>query len=438
MKKLNLRGVGKVFRFTLARHTSQKSYIALTVIVAILLFGLVFALTLFPNLPDDDAIIDGDIVYPTLVLLCDATDPDGDGKWIDASLGDIPYRVVADVNTALAQADPYTVIVAIDGNGQDSFEITLLTTDDTALTYDAIDEIAFYARHSFNRELYRRSGIQIDSDYSVYTDLPYQLPPEDAETDEFDEGLREIIEMSVSVIVIFVMYFMVLMYGQTAAGSVMLEKTSKLMDFFLVSVSTPALMLGKVLAVSCAAIIQVTAWIVSAGGGWWIGSAILRAIVPDVEGGVLSGLFAQLEGLFSPLGVIIALLCIVFGFILYCGLAAVGGALASKQEDLSSTNGIFTMALVISYLLALFSGTGIVSTAPWLIYFPFTAILVTPGRAITGSISPVEGLISVVLVALTAFVVILLSGKIYTMMAFYRGNPPKLSDLPRLFKKNNS
>ena len=37
MKKLNLRGCGKIFRFVLTTHMSQKSYIALTIIVAILL-----------------------------------------------------------------------------------------------------------------------------------------------------------------------------------------------------------------------------------------------------------------------------------------------------------------------------------------------------------------------------------------------------------------
>ncbi len=435
MKNLNLRGCGKIFRFTLSRHMSQKSYIALTVIVALLLFGVVFSLTLFPNLPKDGDTAADKSVMPTSVLLCD---PDAGDNWLAPLLGDIPCSMAADVNTALAEADPYTLIVAVakDGSG---YNITLLTTDDTAVSYDAISAMSALAGDGFRSELYRRTGLPTDPDLSINSDLNLMLPQEGPDMNvSADQGMMEIVEMVISFVVIFVMYFMVLMYGQTAASSVMLEKTSKLMDFFLVSVSTGALMLGKVLAVSAAAIVQMTVWIVSAAGGWWIGSAVLSAMVPCTDSGAVAQLFKLLGGLFSPAGVIIALLCIVFGFVLYCGLAAVGGALASKQEDLSSTNGIFTMALVVSYLLALFSGTGLVATAPWLIYFPFTAILVTPGRAISGSISPLEGALSVAIVALTAFVVILLSGKIYTMMAFYRGNPPKLSDLPRLLKKNKS
>jgi hypothetical protein len=35
-----------------------------------------------------------------------------------------------------------------------------------------------------------------------------------------------------------------------------------------------------------------------------------------------------------------------------------------------------------------------------------------------------EGIISLLIVALTAFLFVLLAGKVYTLMSFYRGNPP--------------
>jgi ABC-type Na+ efflux pump permease subunit len=117
---------------------------------------------------------------------------------------------------------------------------------------------------------------------------------------------------------------------------------------------------------------------------------------------------------------------IAVGFLFYCSLAAIGGSMASKPEDLASTNMIFTLAVVASFLISMFSGTsnGMVSTDKWLIYFPFTAILVTPGRAMTGAVTITEGIISILLVAVFAFFGVLLAGKIYEMMSFYRGNPP--------------
>ena len=41
---------------------------------------------------------------------------------------------------------------------------------------------------------------------------------------------------------------------------------------------------------------------------------------------------------------------------LYCALAGIGGALASKTEDLSSANAIFTLILVVSFFGALAGG----------------------------------------------------------------------------------
>ncbi len=443
MKKLNLRGCGKIFRFVLTTHMSQKSYIALTLIVSVLLFGAVFAVTLFPNLPDNqiEALPDNEqgLAPISRLVVYDTTITPPDSSWLSDAVSDAACLPAVSLDEAQALSDIRTLIVVISA-GEDGYYIDVLRPDNSELSRADAADWSYHISSLFREELYRRAGIDPSSpsrDYDVSSDLEFHLPAEDIDVDEeqeFPDDLRGVVEMIVSILIIFIMYFMVLLYGQTAAGSVMLEKTSKLMDFFLVSVDTASLMLGKVLAISVAAIIQVTAWIASAAGGWWIGSAILRSIVHDASAGQLTELFSQLSGLFSPVGIAVALLCIVFGFILYCGLAAIGGALASKPEDLSSTNGIFTMALVISYLMALFSGTGMVSDAQWLVYFPFTAILVTPGRALTGSISPLTGIISAALVAVTAFVVILLAGKVYTLMAFYRGNPPKLSDLPKLLK----
>lgn len=49
---------------------------------------------------------------------------------------------------------------------------------------------------------------------------------------------------------LMLLYFLVLLYGQSTAASVILEKTSKLMDLFLVSVEPGAMVLGKVLALT--------------------------------------------------------------------------------------------------------------------------------------------------------------------------------------------
>ncbi|MBQ9079772.1 MAG: ABC transporter permease [Clostridia bacterium] len=447
MKKNYFRGCGKVFNFTLSRSLGTKSYIALTLILAILLFGTVFAVTLVPQLPDSTTPApDGaqNTLTPlSRVIVCDSTVDNGSVSWLYSIADGVTVSAAPSLEAADTLADAYTLIVAVSAD-EAGYAINVLTTDDSLLTPYDRTVYADLVGEAFRGELLRRAGVDASllEDNTTVTPSVVGGSDESISADGADEdafsGLRELVAMVVSFLVIFVMYFMILFYGQSAANSVMMEKTSKLMDFFLVSVNPGAMILGKVLASALAAIIQVSVWLLSAAGGWWGGRLAVKLLVPNAADSDFSAMLALLEGLFTPGGIIIAILTIVAGFLLYCSLASIGGALASKPEDLSSTNGIFAMVLVASFLLSLYAGStsemGMISSASWLIYLPFTAILVTPGRALSGSITLLEGGISVALILLFAFIVMFIAGKIYSLMSFYRGNPPKLTSLPAMIK----
>ena len=75
---------------------------------------------------------------------------------------------------------------------------------------------------------------------------------------------------------LMLLYFLVLLYGQSTAASVILEKTSKLMDLFLVSVEPGAMVLGKVLATALAGLLQLAVWAAGLAGGFAIGGAVVR------------------------------------------------------------------------------------------------------------------------------------------------------------------
>ena len=97
---------------------------------------------------------------------------------------------------------------------------------------------------------------------------------------------------------LMLLYFLVLLYGQSTAASVILEKTSKLMDLFLVSVEPGAMVLGKVLATALAGLLQLAVWASGLAGGFAIGGAVVRqtgVTLPLLE--VLKGV-GRLKGLF--------------------------------------------------------------------------------------------------------------------------------------------
>ena len=238
---------------------------------------------------------------------------------------------------------------------------------------------------------------------------------------------------------LMLLYFLVLLYGQSTAASVLLEKTSKLMDLFLVSVEPTAMVLGKVLATALAGLLQLAVWILSLMGGFAAGGALARQTAPGVTLPLLEVLrgAGRLAGLFSVPAMLEAVGLLLAGFLLYCSLSAIGGSMAGKAEDLSSTNVLFSLVLVASFFCCMFAGgmDGMTSSARWLDYVPFTAVLVTPSRVLLGQTSLLGGLVSLALVVVCAGVLTALAGRVYRLMSLYKGNPPSLRRVLRMLRE---
>ncbi len=419
-----------VFSFSLGRQLRSRVYIALTVTVALLLFAGTIALIFAVN---SDYDTDSPLTEASVrrVTLSDKTNKFADASWLSGGselFSGIEYAPAqgqaADALGELGEYDLLLVITEADGQ----YQIEIVKPERSGISSAELSEFSAHISIAFRAELIRRSGIDPASlSWLVAPVTTNVAKPSDIGAGG-DDALRRNMSMAVSYVMIFIMYMLIMFYGQSAASSVILEKTSRLMDFFLVSVKPAAMILGKVLAAAAAALLQITVWIATLVGGIRLGVAALPrffgSVSPEIEG--ILGLVSGIGAMFSPGGIAVALFMIAVGFLLYCSLAAIGGAMASKPEDLSSTNTIFSLTVVASFLLSMMAGSSgsMVSSEKWLIYFPFTAIMVTPGRAMTGEISYLEGAVSVILVAALAFLGVIVAGRIYEMMSFYRGNPP--------------
>lgn len=442
MKNNPLRGVGQVFSFSFGRSVKNRGFIATTVIIALLLFiGIVCLLVLpnalsepelTPDYPDDPSSFEEIYLTENIAILDKTGVFDGSSALSDGLSGIFKTATFTEWNGE-DRLGEYAIGLIISQNADGSYSVNTYRTGNTAIPEYEAYELANVVSSLLRDRLIASSGIDLNLLLTLGITDPSQVTVTvtDVDTDapSAPDGLaemREMIGMVVSYVFIMFLYFMIIFFGQSAANSVMLEKTSKLMDFFLVSVKPAAMILGKVLAAVTTAFLEVGLWIASAVAAVFIGKAVNSAFYPDAPAidEDISALFAALDGLFTPASIIVSIIMVAVGFLLYCSLSSIGGAMASKPEDLSTTNTYFTLILVASFFLSLFGGDGLIPTAKWLIYFPFTAILTVPGRLLTGSITLLEGIISTLIVAIAAFLFVLLAGKVYTMMSFYRGNPP--------------
>ncbi|MBR5516463.1 MAG: ABC transporter permease [Firmicutes bacterium] len=254
------------------------------------------------------------------------------------------------------------------------------------------------------------------------------------------ESAKELVSMIVLYLNIMLLYFFVLFYGQGVANSVVMEKSSKLMESMLVTVNPVAIILGKLFAITLTGIIQILSWVGSIGLSFAIGMYGVKAINPDTTMGIIE-MFEMLremtEGMFSPINCILAVIVIILGMLLYCSLAGIGGAMASKAEDLSSANMMFTLILVISFLATLYGGGMDGASNPVLDWIPFTAVMVTPANALLGNIPVWQTLAVIGIILVTTVAITLIAGRVYQSLVFYRGDALRPSYILKVLKGKN-
>lgn len=447
------KGLGKVFRFTFAQQMKTKSYRVMTAVLLLLCLllpaGIMAAAELFGGSEGGSA----EAPAVQTVYVADRTGEEPVSFDVLNQIGkegfsDLVYRDCgADVQQAeaLANEDPASLILVMDRD-ESGYQLHVLTPEESQLTDTDTSGLEELLRSGFSLILIQKSGLNPLQllQMAAPTETAVVTMGEEAQKDSMDI-LKMVLSIVLPFLNIMALYFLVLLYGQSVANSVIMEKTSKLMDTFLVSVKPGALMFGKVLAIVLSSILQFAAWIAALAVSFAAGAVIVRAINPDTQMTILKffdGL-SVFSGMFSLPGIILALLMVFAGFLLYCSIAAIGGSIAGKPEDLSSTNVLFVMILIISFFCTLYAGgiegigTGSGNSA-WLNWVPFTSIMVTPSRILLGEVSLTEGVISLAIVLLTSGVVLALAGRVYRMMSLFKGNPPSIGKMFRMLREQQT
>lgn len=467
--KNELKGLGKIFAFTFERQVKSTGYLVGTIVFALLCFllpaGIMAAVEYFGG--DSDSAVETAAVSPVqTVYVADETDGAADWNLLtqagSETFGGISYVTCGSLEEADAQAgqEEHSLILLLEeakktaqenalsqvSNGsQNGYQMHLLLPDNTSLAEGDAGDLESFLQANFQIILLQKSGIDPAAAAELLVPATTEVTTfgEEAlsETEAALESMREVLGMLLPYLNIMILYFLVLFYGQGVANNVIMEKTSKLMDTFLVAVKPTAMVFGKVLAVTAASMLQFVIVAASLIGGFAAGSALVRMINPDSD--MLLLLFfdslSEFQGVLTVPGILLAVVMMVSGFFLYCSLSAIGGSAAGKPEDLSSTNVVFTTVLIVSFLAALYAG-GIGSMdsgafAKWLDFVPFTSILVTPSRIMLGEVSLGMGFVSLLLVLIVSVLCLLLAGKVYRMMALYKGNPPTPAKLMKMLKE---
>lgn len=200
-------------------------------------------------------------------------------------------------------------------------------------------------------------------------------------------------------------------FGQSIAQSVVEEKSTRVVEILMSAISARALLAGKVLGNSVMAFAQIVA------------VAVAAVVTLAVTGQ---------DNMFSLLGPSILWFVGFFavGFVLIASLFAAAAVLVSRQEDVGSVTTPVMMLVMIPYILIIVAYDnptvlGIMS------YVPFSAPIGMPMRIFLGTAEWWEPILSLLIVAATVVVVVLVGARVYENALLRTGSRVKLTEALR-------
>ncbi|HDH6653865.1 TPA: ABC transporter permease [Staphylococcus aureus] len=250
------------------------------------------------------------------------------------------------------------------------------------------------------------------------------------EVDKVSEG-QKIFNYALAYGIIFLMFFIVLNYASQIAMEIASEKTSRVIEMIITSISPIQHIFAKILGVIAVAVTQIILIVLM---------AVICIFAFDLKD-LLQGFNVEMNQLswqiiiVGIISSIVGIISSIVGIMAYVLLAAILGSLTSRIEDLNQSLMPMTLLGMIAFYIAIFTINNpdgrlalITSYIPFLAPFQLVVRAQTSGLQINEVI--LSSLISIVMVAVLIWIAI----KTYkdSVLTFERG---LFNSMKRVFKK---
>ena len=280
---------------------------------------------------------------------------------------------------------------------------------------------------------------------AVHSDVRVQ----NIRTDREDSaGSSSMLSYMLGILLTFLLYMCLLLYGQMVMTSIIEEKNNRVLEVVVSSVKPTHLMLGKISGIGLVALTQIVIWGVLIAA---MSAFVLPLLIPASVSAEMASLSAgQLDlasasvdvdmlkamSLMSDTGYIIGLfgmliLFLIGGFMLYAAIYAAIGSAVDNIQDASQLQSFVIFPIVIGIVFAMTAANDPNSSLALIMsLIPFTAPMVMMAR-IPSAIPAWEIWVSLVILYISFFAMVWLAAKIYRVGIFMYGKKPNLKDLIR-------
>lgn len=229
----------------------------------------------------------------------------------------------------------------------------------------------------------------------------------------------------------FSIYVVVITYGQSIMSSVQEEKRDRIVELIVSSIRSRDLLLGKVLGIGAAGVLQMIIWVAAVAVALAYGGVIAAAAgagPATLDALAQNTLLPQVP---SSLGLIFVLY-FAGGFLLFATLFAVAGAIVTNAQEAQQLVFPILMPFVLGLFIAMGAAENPGSTIARLgSLLPFTSPMVMPVRASVEGVHWGAVILSLLLLYTTAALIIWLAAKIYRVAIFATGTKPTAREIIR-------
>jgi ABC-2 type transport system permease protein len=246
--------------------------------------------------------------------------------------------------------------------------------------------------------------------------------------DERGRGESGIVNFIFGFIVAFMLYMMIMLYGQNVMRGVLEEKMTRVAEVVMASVKPDILLAGKILGVGAVGLTQQIVWFGSAAAFITYGAVMAKAMgIPEMKNFTFPTI--------SPLLFVSLMLFFVLGYVLYSSMFAAVGAMVGSQEEVQQAAQPVVLLLIASIIFIqpiMLNPSSTLAVAMSVI--PFTAPVIMPLRMTAIQVPPLELIGSLMGLGLTCWLAIWASARIYRIGLLMTGKRPNLKELVRWIK----
>lgn len=225
--------------------------------------------------------------------------------------------------------------------------------------------------------------------------------------------------------VMFLLYMAILLYAVNVMRSVVLEKTSRVVEIMVSAVKPHALMLGKILGVGAVGLLQL--------GIWAVVGLILLEYHSQILG--LVGTDAPEDLPIPDVGALdLAVVLVYFfaGYFFYAALYAAIGAMVNSDQEAQQAQMPVVLLLIIPVLCAqLVISDPRGAAAEVLTLIPFSSPVLMPMRYLLGGASGAEVAVSLAILLAALAGAVYLAARIYRVGILMYGKRPSFREVAR-------